>query len=176
MGNIKSSPFPLSHRTSLPPPLCPSHPSSVLSHLTRSQPEIQQHAGYAQTWVTEQPQLGSVVQSQRQPQRMIIILSIVWSCFENWMSEHMHTYLESYLAYSKVIGEILFNSRKTRRNSQKPHFWPAESQMELRESSQTFDLQKQMWKVVLMMERHSNREKGNGEWRFPIILRASRDL
>lgn len=142
MRNIKCSPFPLSHQTSLPPPLCPSHPSAVLSHPTRSPSEIQQHAGYAQTWVTEQPQLGSVVQSQRQPQRMIIILSIVWSCFENWMSEHMQTYLESYLAYSKVIGEILFNSRKTRRNSQKPHFWPPDSQVELRESWQTLEYPK----------------------------------
>lgn len=142
MGNIKSSSFPLSHQTSLPPPLCPSHPSSVLSHPTRSPSEIQQHAGYAQTWVTEQPQLGSVVHSQRQPQRMIIILSIVWSCFENWMSKHMQKHLESYLAYSKVIGEILFNSRKTRRKSQKPNFWPAESQLELRESWQTLEYPK----------------------------------
>lgn len=142
MGNIKSSSFPLSHQTSLSPPLCPSHPSSVLSHPTRSPSEIQQHAGDSQTWVTEQPQLGSVVHSQRQPQRMIIILSIVWSCFENWMSEHMQKYLESYLAYSKVIGEILFNSRKTRRKSQKPHFWPAESQLELRESWQTLEYPK----------------------------------
>lgn len=79
---------------------------------------------------------------QRQPQRMIITLPIVWSCFENWMSEHMQKYLESYLAYSKGIGEILFNSRKTRRNSKKPHFWPPESQMELRESWQTLEYPK----------------------------------
>lgn len=66
-------------------------------------------------------------------------MALLWELNER---THMQTYLESYLAYGKVIGEILFNSRKTRRKSQKPHFWPAESQLELRESWQTLEYPK----------------------------------